>query len=312
MTSLPHKRMKYILLWNNHYLFLNEKNESIFPSLNCSVKSCFFTNDKKMLGDYTKFNAVVFSEKILKSKDRPKERKPSQLFVFTTQESSYNYAACELYNDNFFNWTFTYRLDSDILWNYFVVRDASGEIVAPSADVEWDESSRPLKPKLKSILHRKRKAAAWIVSNCFADSLRDDYLMVLQYHLSHFSLKIDVYGHCSKVDCTNNDCNDMLTQNYHFFMAFENSLSEDYVTEKVLHGYLNYAVPVVYGGANYTRFLPRGSYINAREMHPYNLAFAIYEATQKPSVFESYFEWTNLYTIHALGNTYHPLCELED
>lgn len=60
----------------------------------------------------------------------------------------------------------------------------------------------------------------------------------------------------------------------------------------------------------FLRFLPRGSYINAREMHPYNLAFAIYEAIQKPSVFESYFEWTNIYTIHALGNTYHPLCEL--
>lgn len=253
IPRLPNQRMKNILIWNNHYLFLNDKNQSIFPYLNCSVKNCFFTNDTKILGGITKFNAVVFGEDILKSKNRPKERTSSQLFVFTTQESSYNYAACELYNDNFFNWTFTYRLDSDITWNYFIVRDTSGAIVAPSADVEWGESSRPLRPKLKSILRRKRRAAAWIVSNCFADSLRDDYLMVLQHHLSHFSLTIDVYGRCSKVDCINNDCDDMLTQNYYFYMAFENSLSEDYVTEKVLHGYLNYAVPVVYGGADYTK-----------------------------------------------------------
>lgn len=110
-----------------------------------------------------------------------------------------------------------------------------------------------ISPKIRSIFKGRRKAAAWIVSHCNADSLRDEYLTRLQQHLFHYSLTLDVYGQCTGTKCENNDCEKMLRDNYYFYMAFENSFSEDYVTEKVLHGYDNYVVPIVYGAANYSR-----------------------------------------------------------
>lgn len=256
-TIRKSKGTKYILLWTEHqdYLLLKD-NEITFPSRNCSISNCIFTKAKDLFDeDYTRFDAVLFNEAILNSKNRPLKRNDSQIYIFHTVESSYNVPACELFNDGFFNWTLTYRLDSDITWNYFVVRNRKGKIVAPSEKVKWRRSYKAVSPKIKRILNGKQKAAAWLVSHCKADSLRDEYLTRLQEHLFHFALKIDVYGKCSQSICPNDDCDKMIKKDYYFYMAFENSLADDYVTEKVLHGYNNYAVPVVYGGANYSRYI---------------------------------------------------------
>ncbi|XP_026327044.1 alpha-(1,3)-fucosyltransferase C-like [Hyposmocoma kahamanoa] len=76
------------------------------------------------------------------------------------------------------------RLDSHIPWPYFIVRDQSGVIVAPSLDVVWDNSyqyiTSPIQSALKSVLSKKTKAAIWIVSHCPTNSVREDYLHILQ------------------------------------------------------------------------------------------------------------------------------------
>ncbi|XP_038222145.1 alpha-(1,3)-fucosyltransferase C-like [Zerene cesonia] len=299
--------VKYVLTWEENHLI----TQDIFAAQNCSQANCFFTNHRKFLLNYLQFDAIVFNENFLESEaeDRPGKRKASQIYIFNTLESSYNNPACNTYDDGFFNWTFTYRLDSDIVWSYFIVRNLTGAVVAPSVSAKWQRSSKPVPRRIKLILGKKKKAAAWLVSHCRADSFRDEYLTRLQEHLFHFALRIDVYGSCSQNKCPNDNC-DVMLRDYYFYMAFENSFSEDYVTEKVLHGYDNYAVPIVYGGANYSRFLPAGSYINAREMHPYNLAFAMYKAIKDPKLYETYFKWTNLYTVESDPRSSHPLCEL--
>lgn len=257
--ELTYAGTKYILVWNSYYLLLNDKNEQKFPSLQCPVNNCMFTEDKELLnGDYTLFDALLFTETILKpSVIVPEKRSNRQIYIFTTIESSYRHPACEVESDNFFNWTFTYRLNSDLQWPYFLVRDVTRKVVAPSRhDVQWeeyDERVTVISTAIINLFYGRRKAAAWMVSNCGADSARDEYLTRLQEHLFHFSLQIDVFGNCSKVECYYNDCSKMLRKHYYFYMAFENSLSEDYVTEKVLHGYNNYVVPIVYGAANYSR-----------------------------------------------------------
>lgn len=252
-NKLLSKDFKYILAWDEYYLVVND-GRSVFPDLNCSVRNCIFTgNEMYFGGDHSLFDAIIFGEDKLELKRQPKKRSQTQLYIFSTIESSYNKPACEIFNDNFFNWTSTYRLDSTVVWNYFLVRNFSGAIVAPSVSPAWNVSSDPVRPEIRAILNRKRRGAAWLVSHCRADSMRDDYLSRLQNYLFQFSLKIDIYGNCSKRKCDDGDCYGMIKENYYFYMAFENSLSEDYVTEKVLHGYLNHAVPVVYGGANYSR-----------------------------------------------------------
>lgn len=245
---------KHILLWQHYYLMVNRKGEQIFPDLQCKVNNCIFTEDRYLLRDYTNFDAILFTDSALNHLEtRPERRSLSQIYIFTTLESAYNIPACELHNDNFFNWTFTYRLDSDIPWTYFVVRNVTRDIVAPSLQVNWTIKKSPITNGIKQILRHKKKAAAWLVSHCDADSLRDDYVSRLQEHLFHFSLKIDVYGGCTSKACDDENCEEMFSRDYYFYLAFENSFSVDYVSEKVLHGYNNYVVPIVYGGADYTR-----------------------------------------------------------
>lgn len=67
---------------------------------------------------------------------------------------------------------------------------------------------------------------------------------------------VDVYGRCGPKKCPKDEpskCNGLIKE-YLFYMALENAISEDYVTEKVLLGYQNNAIPVVLGGADYDRY----------------------------------------------------------
>lgn len=54
----------------------------------------------------------------------------------------------------------------------------------------------------------------------------------------------------------------MLERDYKFYLAFENSLYCDYVTEKFFHPLLHKTVPIVYGGTNYSAIAPPHSIIN--------------------------------------------------
>ncbi|XP_052742650.1 alpha-(1,3)-fucosyltransferase C-like [Bicyclus anynana] len=199
--------------------------------------------------DYTKFDAVLFNEQFLVTGDKPAKLEPSQIYIFNGLDSPVNTPACEPQQDRFFNWTLVYHLDADIVWSYFIVRNLEGAIIAPSSTVTWQKNLNPISPKIKTILAGK-SAAAWLVSHCKTVSFREEYLTRLQEHLHHFALKIDVYGGCSQDTCTRDECKKMIEKDYFFYMAFENSFADDYVSEKVLLGYENYAVPIVYGAAN--------------------------------------------------------------
>ncbi|CAG7816541.1 unnamed protein product [Allacma fusca] len=101
---------------------------------------------------------------------------------------------------------------------------------------------------------------------------------------------------------------------YKFYLSFENSLCKDYLTEKVFEAYSAGMVPVVYGGANYDLFLPRGSYINV-ESFPSTKSLADYllYLDQNPSEYLKYFKWKTssiLVSDHTnMGNGYCQLCE---
>lgn len=250
---------KYLLLWSHNRPGVMRENNNLKDldplhlTLQCPVSNCILTENKALFGgDLTQFDAVVFDESHFSKYWIPVPRASSQLYIFTTIESPYNHPACDLVFDDFFNWTFTYRLDSDLRWKYFVVRNISGDIVAPAENVQWSQSEPTVRREIKAFWKGRTKAVAWIVSNCDVDG-RNQYLTKLQEHLLSYYLQIDIFGECTKRRCGISGCEKMLRDNYYFYLAFENSESEDYITEKVLHGYDNYVVPIVYGGANYSR-----------------------------------------------------------
>ena len=68
----------------------------------------------------------------------PKLRSPHQHYVFAMLESPANTKHDLSLDNEFFNWTMSYRLDSDILWFYNNIEDIeTGALVAPAKNANW-------------------------------------------------------------------------------------------------------------------------------------------------------------------------------
>jgi alpha-1,3-fucosyltransferase len=104
----------------------------------------------------------------------------------------------------------------------------------------------------------------------------------------------------------------MLSKYYRFYLSFENSLCPDYVTEKLYRPLAYDTVPVVYGGADYSFYLPSGSYINAMDFDsPRSLANYLRKLMTDDELYLSYFRWRGHYTVDiAPKDAFCQLCKL--
>jgi len=79
---------------------------------------------------------------------------------------------------------------------------------------------------------------------------------------------------------------------YKFYLAFENSLCPDYVTEKFYRALDKEVVPIVYGGADYSDYAPSHSYINIADFKsPKELADYLQLLDKNDALYLKYFEW---------------------
>jgi alpha-1,3-fucosyltransferase len=280
------------------------------------------TTDRRLLNDS---DAVIFHARDLHPNDLPPpgQRRPHQNFVFFLLESpmhtDFKMLQMPLFQ-NYFNRTMTYRFDSDVVNTYGRIRciDSSSSCsnFPPGNTLSAQSNFNPAVIASSNIqqmnLTVKNRTAAWFVSNCKTSSQRE----LLVRNLSNF-IPVDVYGSCrnngSNHTCVNRaDCNVMLGRYYRFYLSFENSLCPDYVTEKLYRTLMHDTVPVVYGGANYSLYLPEGSYVNARDFDsPENLANHLKELMVNDELYLSYFRWKQRYTVE-LGhlNGWCSLCRL--
>ena len=167
---------------------------------------------------------------------------------------------------SFFNLTMTYRRDSDLVRPYGWIsplqtppnslqqptefqRSENLKRNPPTPEVSWLTPTSPSQELQRALGRLKKpKLVAWIASNCDTHSDREDFVEQLKKHIkvvflqpSPFSLvfKVDVFGKCGRKKCgpanggaSNLECDAMIEENYKFFLAFENSICTDYVTEK--------------------------------------------------------------------------------
>jgi len=234
---------------------------------------------------------------VLKVPNQMRRRK-EQLYVFFILESplndGLNYSNHRF--NSFFNLTMTYRLDSDLVrpYGWFYPKRALHHN-AKNPELPWLNPTVPsqeLQAALKEL--KKPKLVAWIASNCDTHSDREDYVTELKKHI-----QVDVYGKCGDQECgpanggaSNVECDAMIEENYKFFLAFENSLCTDYVTEKFYRTLSRLIVPVVLGSANYTRLAPPGSFINALNYpSPSDLAKELKRLAGDHNAYDQHFWW---------------------
>lgn len=254
--------LKYVLVWTSPtrdpIINLGMGLQS-FINKRCSVINCYVSSNRELLKDVANFDVIVFHGPDLNDDPRalPQIRSSHQKYIFASMESSSIYPIDIMYN-NYFNLTWTYKLKSDEYYGYIIIRNKEGDIIGPREEMHWEkiEAMKPINETLMAILGRKTIAAAWFVSNCKAQSPRYLVAIQLMVELASYNMKVDIYGLCGTKQCPREnmiDCWRKLENDYYFYLAFENSFSEDYVTEKLLHALKHYTVPIVYGGANYTR-----------------------------------------------------------
>lgn len=249
----------YILIWTDSskepFRWWSDKRKSL-KTMNCKFQNCFIVRERDYFEDLTDYDAVLFNVLGI-TDDVPLTRSDNQLYVFVALESATFLKMGESWNW-FFNYTFTYKLDSDITFPYFVVRNKRDEIIGPKINAHYRNVTR-MKPTAKSVIEKlknKTIAAAWFVTNCEAGNKRLDYGHGLNSALSKYNLNLDIYGRCGNRECPKHrfeECLGVVEKSYYFYLAFENSNSEDYVTEKLMTALNHYTVPVVLGGADYSR-----------------------------------------------------------
>lgn len=238
------------------------EGQAVYLREKCGIKNCYITSNKSLLGSITAFDVVLFNGSDLifqrPSDCLPSERSPNQSYIFTNTEFSDNYYVPDARYNIVFNFTWTYKLSSYIYYGFISIRNRNDEVIDPSVNISWRnvDNMLPIDEITKENLKHKKFAAAWFVSNCHARNKRGKLALKINDELKKYNMSVDIYGDCLYNQYPRNmmnKCFQMLQRDYYFYFAFENSMSDDYVTEKLLNALNNYAVPIVYGGADYNR-----------------------------------------------------------
>ena len=249
----------------------------------CAFSNCLITTNRSFLEDSS---AIIFEAWPLKSRkvpDIPSTRNREQLWIARTAEAPARFKPLLSEYDNIFNLTITYSRASDIALPYAKVRSLKGKKRRSKFHFQTD--------------FNKTKIAAWMVSNCKTPSKRIFYVRELQKHVN-----VDIYGKCGPLSCGRKKrdfgCYKMIEKNYKFYLSFENSICEDYITEKVWNILKLDIVPVVLGGADYASLLPPHSYIDvANFTSPKALAAYLKQVANDDDLYRSYFRWKREYFI---------------
>ncbi|GMS83786.1 hypothetical protein PENTCL1PPCAC_5961, partial [Pristionchus entomophagus] len=202
----------------------------------CPDWNCEFTYDR---------SKVEKASVVLATSDGFTRRNRDQIIVFYSQESPKN-MPINVNPKDYFNVSLGFRHDTAGASPYgYTVKLAKRRNIK-----EMVNSSR---------LKGKSKAAAWFVSHCFTNSKREDLVVQMQKYIP-----VDIFGGCLQgKSCPRGEkCEDMLDEDYHFYLAFENSICTDYITEKVWNqGYGRDIVPIVMKRSVADNRLPPNSFL---------------------------------------------------
>lgn len=291
-----------VLFWSPAY----KKPENWFWWFNTDIRKntcpslpCHYTTDRNKLNvsDAVLFNVydtdVDLEVEDIKTQLPPYRFEHQRWVFFTVEPPTMRPVSKKIARlDGLFNWTMTYRRDSDIYAHFGKL------LLTPNQTLPLDyDYSR-----------NKTKQAAWFVSHCPTEGRREDYVRELQKYIN-----VDIYGRCGPLKCAHSQadqCYHQLTLDYKFYLAFENIICRDYVTEKLLKVLTQDVVPVVFGGANYELYMPPSSYIDALKFKsPEDLAKYLIHLDHNSKEYNKYFDWKRGYTPKVLSSELY-VCEL--
>lgn len=258
-----------ILLWTFPF-------EQRFPLNHCPQQfdssDCFYTADRKL---YSSANAVVIHHRDACNSEQqlPQAPRPFNQYWIWFNLESLSHSPNLAFMNNLINLTMSFRADSDIFTPYGWIEKHNGT----------ENFTIPKKTKL----------AAWAVSNWNPGSRRVQYYEQLKNYL-----QVDVYGHQLELP---RERHFQTLSTYKFYFAFENSIHEDYITEKLWSNALfSGCVPVVLGPprSNYERFIPGDAFIHVDDFSsPKEFATYLLSLDKDEEKYKLYFNWRSKYQL---------------
>ncbi len=291
--------MKTILFWTPFFDSTDYEfgfGQEPFIQAGCKVTNCLTTKDRSLLNKSSAliFHAFDYDERDLPD---PKSRSTDQRYIFLNFETLAKDRDLLVFDKdatpaNFFNWTMTYRRDSNI--HNALPYGALKRIVNPPTDFPAKLNPDDKLPDPSSLLlnrksNQKNGLIIWFYSKCKTHGLREEYFRQLSKYIP-----VDIYGGCGNRTCLPRDspeCKTLLDR-YKFYLSAENSLCPDYITEKFYRALSTDVVPIVYGGADYSAYAPPNSFIHAGDFDsPKDLADYLLLLDRNEHLYSRYFEW---------------------
>ncbi|XP_053267833.1 alpha-(1,3)-fucosyltransferase 7 isoform X1 [Pleuronectes platessa] len=190
-----------------------------------------------------------------------------------------------------FNMTITYRRDSDVAAPYgeLLPKETGGHLVAND-------------------LRNKSSLVCWVVSNYQMYHKRSQV-----YSELNAAVPVKVYGKWTKNSLSSSDLLPTISRCY-FYLAFENSLSKDYITEKLWkNAYQGGAVPVVLGPplSDYQAVAPPNSFIHVDEFASVKeLGKYLQELAKDKKRYNEYFTWQEDWKVKLHTDWRERLCKI--
>jgi len=218
LTAGKETKPKVIYWYGNVKNWFIPEGKSFFEQ--CNVKNCIATYDKNIASTA---DAVIFGNPAQLPMRPPfKKQSRDQIWAISMIETPPHSRSLNAYR-GLFNWTLSYRQDSVVATPYFKFR-------------YFSNSPKQSQTPQRNYAEGKTKKVAMFVSNCFlVSSNRMIYAKTLANHID-----VDIFGRCGKYRCSRKNeskCMEMLKRDYKFYLSFENSKCEDYMTEKVSKAY---------------------------------------------------------------------------
>ena len=272
-----------------------------FSQCECPCEVDFFIfNDTEKLYEPFGGDAVLFQINKLIAMDHPPIKQDGQVFVVVEREAT---PLVKILLENFeyvFNWTMSFRHDSDIFLPYDRIMKKIGLF-------------RHLQTKDYSDIYKKKKMGIiWFVSHCRTKSKRENYASELGKYID-----LDIVGGCGADICPrgSNDCLEKFEEEYFFRFNFENTYHMDYVTEKLFENFSKDMIQIVGGSAPYAKIAPVKTVIDVSDFgSPEDLATYLKQQMSSEERCTEYLKTKDNYYAESLADqsqwSYCQLCSM--